>query len=132
MRLTFTMLVAMILYSGCASKPRDVQPSEPVAGLTPAKSRAAYTIEQLGHPYIAHVAFADWYLARLGAACDALAQDATTPDARYEALRFKAIQATSVYSILTSPNPIVQVLSLQTLFELTRIKWVNEGKARAI
>jgi len=82
--------------------------------------------------YLANISFGDWYLARLAAACDALAHDATTPDARYEALRLKAAQAASVYSILTNPNPTVQALSLQVLVELTRLKWANEGGAVAL
>jgi hypothetical protein len=103
-----------------------------VAGLKPASQRAAYTSEQIIQLYLTNITFGDWYLARLGAACDALAQDAATPDARYEALRLKAVQGASVYSILTSPNPVVQVLSLQSLIELTRLKWVSEGKAVAV
>mgnify|MGYP000429174589 CR=1 FL=1 len=42
--------------------------------------------------YVANIAFGDWYLARLAAACDVLAHDATTADARYEALRLKAVK----------------------------------------
>ncbi len=102
-----------------------------MAGLKPATQRAPYNGEQIIQLYLANVLFGDWYLARLDAACDALARDAATPDARYEALHLKAIQGASVYSILTSPNPIVQVISLQSLIELTRLQWINEGKASA-
>jgi hypothetical protein len=131
MRLKHTIFCVTVICAGCASKPPASQPSGPVAGLKPASQRAAYTSEQLGQLYVTNVGFGDWYLARLAAACDVLAQSATTPDARYEALRLKAAQGTSVYSILTNPSPIVQVLSLRALLELTRLKWVSEGKAVA-
>ena len=131
MRLKQTILLITILCAGCVSKPGAPQPSPTVAGLKPASQRATYTNEQIVQLYLTNIAFGDWYLARLGAACDALAHDATTPEARYEALRLKAIQGASVYSILTNPNPIVQVLSLQSLVELTRLKWITEGKAAA-
>jgi hypothetical protein len=131
MRLKQTILLITILCAGCVSTPHAPQPSPTVAGLKPASRRATYTSEQIVQLYLTNIAFGDWYLARLGAACDALAHDATTPEARYQALRLKAIQGASVYSILTNPNPIVQVLSLQSLIELTRLKWITEGKAAA-
>jgi hypothetical protein len=51
---------------------------------------------------------------------------------RYEALRLKAAQGVSVSSILTGPNPIVQCCSLQVLLELTRLKWITEGRAATV
>jgi hypothetical protein len=132
MRLIFTILCAVFICAGCVSKPRAAEPSEPVAGLKRANLRAAYTSEQVMQLYLRNIGFGDWYLARLAAACDVLAHDATTADARYEALRLKANQAASVYSILTNPNPTVQALSLQVLVELTRLKWISEGTATAM
>jgi hypothetical protein len=129
MRFKHTILSLAILCAGCVSNSRPPEPSEPVAGLNRARQRQAYTGEQVIQIYLTNVTFGDWYLARLAAACDVLADVAATPDARYEALRLKSIQGAAVYSILTSPNPIVQVLSLQTVIELTRLKWVSEGKA---
>ena len=46
--------------------------AEPVAGLKPHAGRAEYTTEQLIQLDLANIAFADWYLARLSAACDVL------------------------------------------------------------
>jgi hypothetical protein len=104
-----------------------------VAGLKPHAGRAEYTTEQLIQLDLANIAFADWYLARLSAACDVLAQRAEGgPDARYEALRLKAAQANTVYATVTGQNPFVQVLNLQVLVELTHLKWVEEGKAIAV
>ena len=127
-----TILCVILICAGCASKPSAPKASAAVAGLKPASKRAEYTGEQIIQLYLTNITFGDWYLARLDAACDVLAHDATTPEARYEALHLKAIQGASVYSILTSPNPIVQVLSFQSLIELTRLKWVDEGKAVAM
>src|SRR5687768_8956645 len=81
------LFITIVCAAGCVSKPRASQPSEPVAGLKPATERPQYTSEQLIQLYLANIALGDWYLARLAAACDELAQDATTPDARYEALQ---------------------------------------------
>ena len=132
MRWQHGILCAALICAGCVSKPLTPQPSNPVAGLKPATQRADYTSEQLGQLYLSNNAYGDWFLARLAAACDALAHHATTPDARYEALQLKASQGTSVYSILTGPNPIVQVLNLQALLELTHLQRVGEGKAVAV
>src|SRR3954454_3312181 len=96
MRLKGTILLLLILCAGCVSKPRAPQSSATVAGLKPASQRAAYTSEQIIQLYLTNIGFGDWYLARLAAACDALAHDATTPDARYAALHLKAIQGASV------------------------------------
>jgi hypothetical protein len=89
------LIGASLLCTGCVnSKPVTSEPSGPVAGLKPASQRAEYTGEQIIQLYLTNVAFGDWYLARLDAACDALAQDAATPEARYEALHLKALLST--------------------------------------
>src|SRR5436190_24348033 len=103
MQLKHTVFCVAIICAGCVSKTRAPEPSGSVAGLKPASQRATFTSEQLSQLYVSNVAFGDWYLARLAAACDVLAQQANTPDARYEALLLKASQGTSVYSLLSSP-----------------------------
>ena len=84
MRLPCTILCVVLICAGCASKPSATQPSSPVAGLKPASKRAEYTSEQIIQLYLTNITFGDWYLARLDAACDTLAHDAATPEARYE------------------------------------------------
>ena len=81
MRLQCMIFCVILICAGCAPKPASSQPSGTVAGLKPASQRAAYTGEQVIQLYLTNVTFGDWYLARLDAACDALARDATTPDA---------------------------------------------------
>src|SRR5688500_1203705 len=79
MRHARAIVLIAIVCAGCVSKPRASQPSEPVAGLKRATERPQYTSGQIIQLYLANIAFGDWYLARLAAACDELARDATTP-----------------------------------------------------
>lgn len=133
MRIATACICVVMIASGCASSPQPRRASDPVAGLRPTTSRSArYTLEQLIQIDIATMGFGEWYLARLAEACDALARQATTPEQRYEALRLKANQAASVYAIVAGPNPIIHVLDLAMLMNLTHQKWVGEGRARAV
>lgn len=124
------MLPAVLLMTGCAAVPIQTR-SEPVTGVKPASTtRPTYTTEQLIQIDLAANAFGEWYLARLAVACDQIATHEATPEARHAALQLKATQAAAVYSIGSGPNPIVGVLDMAVLVNLTHRKWVQEKLAQ--
>jgi hypothetical protein len=133
MRIATACVCVVVFTCGCASSPQRPAPSNPISGLRPTTLRGGrYTLEQLIQIDIATIGFAEWYLARLAEACDALARQAESPEQRYEALRLKANQAASVYAIVSGPNPIIHVLDLAMLLNLTHQKWVREGRAATV
>ncbi|MBL9209286.1 MAG: hypothetical protein JNL92_02405 [Opitutaceae bacterium] len=75
-------------------------------------------------------ALVEWQVARLAAGCNAIVDTATSAGARREALRLKAAHATSSYAILAGRSPLLQVIDLLAMAELTRQVWVDEGRAR--
>lgn len=76
--------------------------------------------------------FADRFVTYLVEACDKVAKDNPDPEARTQALRMKLFDSDSVYGIVSSPNPLGQLLDLCVLVTLAKINWVEEGRAKKV
>ncbi len=65
--------------------------------------------------------FADVYVATVAQACDDVTADATNPDIRLAALRWKLEQATSAYTDATGQNPALNALDMLVLVTMARM-----------
>lgn len=76
-----------------------------------------------------NLAFIEWQVARMAAACHEAATASQSSHARREASRLTASYALSSYTFASRRTPIVQALSLAAMAELYFLVWVEEGKA---
>lgn len=76
--------------------------------------------------------FADEYAERTTAALDAYAQNVNTPAARSQALRWKVSVNSAVITIVTGPNPQVNLLDTLALAMLTRMAFEEIGQKEAV
>lgn len=111
-----------IFACGCATS------SQPPA-VSAAPGREPLSQASLVEHKLRNDAFCEWHVARMASACDQIAARTTSPQARYEALRLKASQASAYYAIVTGTNPLVQILNLNVLLQLTYDKWITEDLA---
>jgi hypothetical protein len=74
-------------------------------------------------------ALVEWQVARLATSCNEVANTAQSPAVRREALRLKAAYGTSSYAVLSGRNPLVQMLDLVAMAELSALVWAEEGRA---
>lgn len=76
--------------------------------------------------------YADRFVTLISDACDKAAKDHDSKEARKQALRLKLHNASSVYAVVTGPNPLGQLLDLATLVTLNKIDLVDEGRAAKV
>jgi hypothetical protein len=74
--------------------------------------------------------FADREVVIVSDACDAIERDCCrTASQRSFALRLKTMNATGVYDIVTSPNPLGHIVDLYVMINLQQLVWIEEGLA---
>jgi len=119
-------LVLMLSLTGCAVVR---MPGQAVRAVTPG-----------GRPQTVDLAvlqtslqrFADEYAERTTAALEAYAQNVNTPAARSQALRWKVSVNSAVITIVTGPNPQVNLLDTLALAKLTRMAFEEIGQKEAV
>jgi hypothetical protein len=129
MRLLVFILLAALLAGGCATKP-----AKPAEAGKPVAAGASKGLEPLGTQELLkwsleNQALIEWNVAVLAAGFNEVANTTTSLSARREALRVKAAYATASYAIASGPNPLLQVLDMLAMSELSYQTWVEDKRA---
>lgn len=119
---------AFLALGGCASEgsTRRPAPQSEVSRRMAANQLTAESLQEL------NFAFADRYATLIVAACDGIIQN--NPDAaqRAAAARVKISYVTSIYDVVTSNDPISQVVDLTLVITLQSQVFIDDARAEAM
>ena len=118
-------LAAALVLGACANEgsTRRSAPQSETARRMAANQLTAESLQEL------NFAFADRYTTLIAAACDSIIENNPDPAERAAAARVKISYVTSIYDVVTSNDPISQVVDLTLVITLQSQVFIDDARA---
>lgn len=124
-------LLAILIpaWGGCTSTPAPAPPEVRETGAAAVREDTRMTQTQLDQLCLA---FGERYLIAIGNGCNQVEHASTELEPKAKSHSFKLQAASSVYDILSGPNPFAKLMDLILLAELEHRVWVRDGVAAKV
>ena len=119
-------LLPVLAVGGCLSSGGSASTEAPItvgAGVREDTRMTQVMLDQLC------LAFGERYLIAIGNGCNQVERLSKDPEGRTKSHSFKLQAASSIYDILSGPNPFAKLMDLILLAELQHRVWVTDGVA---
>ncbi|MBL0921698.1 MAG: hypothetical protein IBJ10_06165 [Phycisphaerales bacterium] len=114
---------AALALGGCASEGASTRGGTEMSRRMAAMDLRLDTLQEL------NFAFADRYMTTIAAACDGIIANNPDPAQRAAAARIKISYVTSIYDVVTSHDPVSQVVDLALVVTLQSQVFIDDGRA---